>query len=353
MARPRAASSFELVYLGKIVGLALLLALTSCSQKKATDGKLLLRGAGASFPNPLYQKWSDEFGKQQNGVEVEYKSVGSGKGIDWFLEESIDFGASDRAMSDEQIASAKKGALLVPTSAGMVVLAYNSDGLPANLRLSRDVYVDIFLGKIKHWNDPRIKATNPAFMFPDEQITVVVRQDKSGTTFAFTNHLAAVSPEWKQGPGVGQSVQWRCSPLPAPGNEGVVALIKRTPYSIGYAEYGQTRRLGLCMAELQNQAKQFISPALASAQKTLSGLTVPENFRAFMPDPAGDSSYPIITYTWILAHKRYDDAKKAEALVQFLTWCLKDGQAYCEELGYVRLPPDLAQRVIEEVHRIR
>lgn len=335
----------------------LLLAQASCNstpaEKKAPEGKLLIQGAGATFPNPLYQKWAEEYAKEAGSGVVDYASVGSGKGIERFLEDSVDFGASDRAMSDEQIALAKRGALLVPTTGGMVVLAYHAEGLPEKLLLKREVYVDIFLGKISKWNDPRIKESNPDFKFPDKQITVVVRQDKSGTTFAFTNHLAAISKEWQAGPGVGTGIQWPGTPLPGPGNEGVVALIKRTPFSIGYAEYGQTKRLALGMAHLENRTGHFIAPVGGTGLEALLAAKVPDNFRTFVPDPDGEHSYPIVTFTWILAHKTYPDAKKAEAMRHFLEWSLTHGQKDCEALGYIRLPPALAQRAIQEVRKIQ
>jgi phosphate transport system substrate-binding protein len=335
----------------------LALILASCTReptvRKLPEGAVLLRGAGATFPNPLYQRWAEEFGKEQKAIVVEYESVGSGKGIEKFLDDRVDFGASDRALSDEQIAEASRGALLVPTTAGMVVLAYNPEGLPAALRLRRDVYVDIFLGKITRWNDPRIKESNPDFKFPDQQIAMVVRQDKSGTTFAFTNHLSAISPAWKAGPGVGQAVDWPGSALPAPGNEGVLGLIKRTPYAIGYGEYGQTKRLGLHMALLENKAGQPIHPGGGTGLEALLKTEVPDHFRVFEPDPSGEFSYPIITYTWILAHTRYGDEQKAAAVRRFLEWCLTEGQKDCEALGYIRLPPELVQRVLKQVHKIQ
>ncbi|MCI0684079.1 MAG: phosphate ABC transporter substrate-binding protein PstS [Gemmataceae bacterium] len=321
--------------------------------KPVPEGKVLLRGAGATFPNPLYQKWAEEYGKEQEAVVVEYASVGSGKGIEKFLEDSVDFGASDRALSDEQIGQAKRGALLVPTTAGMVVVAYNAEGLPKMLRLKRDVYADIFHGKITKWNDPRIQETNPDYKFPSKQISIVVRQDKSGTTFAFTNHLSAISKDWKAGPGVGTGIQWPTATLPAPGNEGVVAMIQRTPYAIGYAEYGQAKRLHLRMAELENKAGKFIAPVGGAGLEALLAVKVPDNFRVFVPDPEGEHSYPIITYTWIMAHKEYGSTQKAEAARNFLEWCLTDGQKDCEALGYVRLPPALAQRAVAEVRKIR
>jgi phosphate transport system substrate-binding protein len=340
-----------------LLAVSICLSSTSCStgptELKTATAKQALNGAGATFPNPLYQKWAAEYAKEGEGAPVEYQSVGSGKGVELFLSDSVDFGASDSAMTDEQINQAKQGALLVPSTAGMIVLAYNPEGLPKILRLKRDVYSDIFLGKITKWNDPRIAATNPGHTFPDKSIALVVRQDRSGTTFAFTNHLSSISKEWKSGPGVGTSLQWPATVLPAAGNEGVVGMIKRTPYSIGYSEYGEAKSFLLSMAELENRAGQFIKPAGGSGLEALLAAKIPDNFRAFVPDPEGEQSYPIITYTWILAKRKYHSAEKAGSIRRFLEWCLTDGQKDCESLGFVRLPPALAQRALIEVRKIQ
>jgi phosphate transport system substrate-binding protein len=332
------------------------LVLTSCGGKttpEAPPGGVLLQGAGASFPNPLYQQWVRRFSRDHADVAVYYDSVGSGEGIKRFLKGAVDFGASDRAMSDDDIARVTRGVLLVPTAAGMVVLAYNPKDLPASLHLSRDVYADIFLGKVTKWNDLRIRALNPGVKFPDRAIALVTRLDKSGTTFAFTNHLSAVSPAWKSGPGVGTDVHWPATPLRANGNEGVCALLQETPYSLGYAEYGQAVRADLGLAVLQNKEGEFVRPDRDKGLKALLATAVPEDFRVFLPDPPGTDSYPIITYTWILAYKEYGDAKTADAVRRFLTYCVRDGQKRCAELGFVELPRELTDRVVAAVAQIK
>ena len=337
---------------------AFTLPLASCSskdKKKANpNAEAHLMGAGATFPNPLYQKWSEEFTKVYPKVEVEYDAVGSGKGVDKFLKEEVDFGASDGAMTDSEMAKVQRGVLLVPTTAGMIVLAYNSEGLPRkNLKLPRDVYVDIFLGKITKWDDERIAKANPEVKeWPNLPITVAVRQDGSGTTFAFTNHLAAVSDEWKKTRGAGKVIDWHGSAQRAAGNEGVAGLIKRTPGAVGYIEFGLAQRLSLPMAVLENKAGNFIRPVSGTGLSALLEHKMPDNFRDFIPDPAGKDSYPIITYTWMLLYKKYPDAKKAAAIKEFAEWCLTDGQGFCETLGFVRLPPTLAQAVLREIGKI-
>jgi len=343
-------------FLSVVFVFGLSLTLASCggkAGKSVPPGTTLLQGAGATFPNPLYQKWARDFSTGDSKTIVYYDSVGSGEGIRRFLKQDVAFGASDRAMSDEQMAKAPHGVMLVPITAGMVALAYNSDGLPKTLRLKRDVYVDIFLGKITRWNDPRIKEANPEFKFPNKQIAVVTRMDKSGTTFAFTNHLAAIRPDWKAGPGVGTEIDWPCKPIQVNGNEGVVGMIQRNAFAIGYAEYGQASRAGLGLAELENKAGAFVAPHTETGIEALLKTSMPENFRVFLPDPAGEKSYPIITYTWMLVQKKYADAETAQAIRGFLTHCLTDGQAQCLALGYVRLPSEIAGRVVAEVAKIK
>jgi phosphate transport system substrate-binding protein len=222
------------------------------------------------------------------------------------------------------------------------------------LRLTRAMYTDIFLGKITRWDDPQIQATNPAVVLPTTAVTVVVRQDGSGTTFAFTNHLSAVSAEWRDhGPGTGRLVDWPGHTVRVPGNEGVAEHIKQTPGAIGYVEYGIAKRIGLAVAWLENKAGQVIQPHGGSGLASLLQAALPENLRAFFPDPDGPHSYPIVTYSWLLLYTRYDDPKKAAALKQYVTWCLKDGQAFSEPLGYVRLAPQVVTRALEALDRIQ
>jgi phosphate transport system substrate-binding protein len=326
----------------------------SQSSKTPPAGVVQLQGAGATFPAPLYKKWLEEYQKLHPDVQLSYDAVGSGEGTKRFLANSVDFAASDAALSDEEMAVVGRGAQLVPVVAGSIVLAYNLDGLGGELKLTRDVYVDIFLGQITTWNDPRITAINPGLNLPGSNIAIVVRQDSSGTTYAFTNHLSAISEAWRnRGPGVGRVIDWPGSAMVAPGNEGVAGRIKQSKGSLGYVEYGIAKRAGLSMAWLENQAGQFIQPHGGSGLATLINVEMPENLRIFFPDPKGPDSYPIVTYSWLLLYKKYDDTQKVAALKQFMTWCLTEGQAFNETLGYVRLAPHVVSRATAAVASLR
>jgi phosphate transport system substrate-binding protein len=322
--------------------------------KNVPPGTMHIHGAGATFPAPLYKKWIEEYQKRRPEVMVSYDVIGSGEGVKEFMAGRVDFGASDAAMSDAQIADVTRGVQLVPAVAGSIVLAYNVEGLGGDLRLTREVYVDIFLGKIKSWDDLRIKRINPELNLPKSDIALVVRQDGSGTTYAFTNHLSAISDEWRdRGPGVGTLIDWPGNAMAARGNEGVAGRIKISKGSIGYVEYGMARRTGLSMAWLENKAGQFIEPHGGSGLATLLNTSLPENLRVFFPDPDGQDSYPIVTYSWLLLYRQYDDAPKLGVLKQFVRWCLTTGQEFNESLGFVRLPPQIVARAMEALDNIR
>jgi phosphate transport system substrate-binding protein len=320
------------------------------------QARTVLRGAGATFPAPLYEKWIQTYQRENPGVVINYDAVGSSEGQRRYLADSVDFGASDAALRDEQMAAVKAGARLVPVTAGLVVLAYNVPGLTGPLRLSREVYAAIFAGRIRAWNDPRIRDANPELNLPNRNIALVARQDGSGTTFALTNHLSAVSPAWRdQGPGASNLVDWGGRAMQARGNEGVAGRIKVSEYSIGYVEYNFAKRLGLRMAWLQNQAGKYVEPGERSGQAALAASVkqMPENLRLFMPDPAGEDSYPIVTFSWLLLYERYPDADKAAALKKFVAWGLTTGQTYSRDLGYIALPPDVASLSLAALDRIR
>jgi len=322
--------------------------------KNVPPGTMHIHGGGATFPAPLYKKWIEEYQKRRPEVVVSYDVVGSGEGVKAFMAGQVDFGASDAAMSDAQIAEVARGVQLVPAVAGSIVLAYNLEGLGGDLKLTREVYVDIFLGKIKSWDDLRIKRINPELNLPKSDIALVVRQDGSGTTYAFTNHLSAISDEWRdRGPGVGTLIDWPGNAMAARGNEGVAGRIKISKGSIGYVEYGMARRTGLSMAWLENKAGQFIEPHGGSGLATLLNTSLPENLRVFFPDPDGQDSYPMVTYSWLLLYRQYDDAPKLAALKQFVRWCLTAGQEFNESLGFVRLPPQTIARAVEALDNIR
>jgi phosphate transport system substrate-binding protein len=304
--------------------------------------KVSLTGAGASFPAPLYQRWFSEYNKVNPNVQVSYQSVGSGAGVEQFTQGTVDFGASDVAMSDEEIAKVNQGVVLLPVAAGSIVLGYNLPDGP-ELKLSRQTYGDIFLGKITKWNDPAIAKDNPGVTLPEENITVIYRSDGSGTTGVFTKHLSAISEDWKNTVGEGKTVQWPVG-IGAKGNEGVTAQILQTEGSIGYIEYGYAEQQSIPMAILENKAGKFVTPTAETASESLQSVELPENLRAFISDPEGDNSYPIITYTWLLLYQKYPSADKLDGLKSVITWSLENGQDMAKELGYVPLPANVIEK---------
>ncbi len=301
-----------------------------------------LSGAGATFPAPLYQRWAVEYNKLHPKVQVNYQSVGSGAGVKQFVQGTVDFAASDAAMSDEEIAKVKQGVVMIPATAGSIVIAYNLPGV-ADLKLSRDAYAGIFLGKVTKWNDPAIAKENPGVTLPDMPINVAFRSDGSGTTFVFTKHLAAISKDFADEVGTDKSVTW---PVGAggKGNEGVTALIKQSPGTVGYVEYGYAVNNGLSMASLQNKSGKFVKPTDESGAATLAHVEFPENLRIWPEDPTGAEDYPIATFTWLLLYKKYSDSAKLQALKDFVTYGITDGQKFSSELGYIPLPPAVVEK---------
>ena len=334
----------------KVSAVALTIVLTACGGSDSGGGQITLVGAGASFPSPIYQRWFQDLGNSDPNLQIDYQSVGSGAGVERFSQELVDFGASDVAMKDEEIDKVGRGVILLPMTAGSIVLAYNLPNA-SKIKLSREVYVDILLGNIKKWNDPKIEAINSGLTLPDTTITVVYRSDGSGTTGVFTKHLSAISPEWKKKVGEGKTVQW---PVGVGGakNDGVTAQITQTEGAIGYVEYGYAKSAGLNMASLQNQSGKYIEPTFESAEATLGAVALPENLRAFITDPEGDNSYPIVTYTWMLAYSKYDDAAKAQGVEKMIEYGLNEGQKVSPELGYIPLPDNVRQKVLEAADKI-
>ncbi|MDZ7953852.1 phosphate ABC transporter substrate-binding protein PstS [Nostoc sp. DedQUE09] len=317
----------------------------SSPAKLDLGGTVKLSGAGATFPAPLYDTWFTDLNKKYPNLQVDYASVGSGSGVEQFIKGTVDFGASDVAMKDEEIQKvpADRGVILLPVTAGSIVLAYNLPDVP-ELKLPRAVYADILLGKIKSWDDAQIAKANPGAKLPKEAITVVYRSDGSGTTGVFTKHLSAISPEWKSKVGEGKSVNWPVG-VGAKGNEGVTAQIQQTQGSIGYIEYGYAKQNNLKFAALENKAGKFIVDTEQSAAKTLEAVTLPENLRAFIADPEGADSYPIVSYTWLLVYKKYPNAAKAKAIEAAIEYALTEGQKQAIPLGYVPLPSNVITKV--------
>jgi phosphate transport system substrate-binding protein len=311
-----------------------------------------LNASGATFPAPLYNRWFVEYNKIHPDVQVNYQGVGSGQGIKDFTKGLTDFGASDAAMTDKEIAAVTNGGvILLPMTAGSIVISYNLPGVTDPIKLPRDVFPAIFDGEITKWSDPKITAANPGVTIPDLPITVASRADGSGTTFAFSGCLSAINADFAQK--IGHNKQVPFPGVAAPHNDGVAALIKRTPGTVGYIEFGYAKANNLPMATLQNKAGKFVAPTPDSGNAALALVQLPENLRAFVTDPDGDASYPIVTYTWWLVHAKYDKAGEADTIKALANWCLTDGQKLSVGLGYLELPPNVVAKVQESVSKIQ
>jgi phosphate transport system substrate-binding protein len=341
---------------------ALWLAALACLATSCTThpDDVTLQGSGATFPAPLYKRWFLEYYQLSDGhVRIDYQAIGSGAGTRQFAEGLTDFGASD-APTDKDVERIRKEApgnpdvLTIPMTAGSVALAYNLPGFPPDkdLRLSREVLVKILYGEITEWNDPAIAALSPGVAMPAQRITWVRRSEGSGTTYAFTNHVGAVSKRWKEEKRVGKSITWPVG-IGGKGNDGVAALIQQTPGAIGYIEYGYAKLSGLPMAAYQNKAGRFVKPSAASGAAALGGAELPGHMRLFIPDPPGKDAYPIVTMTWVLVRQRYDDEKEARQLKAALRWCLTDGQGISDQLGYVPLPANVSRAALAAVDSIQ
>lgn len=347
-----------------IAGLGLWAAAGACSNasKNANDttrvaagGGVDLTGAGATFPYPIYSKWFDAYAAK-TGVKINYQHIGSGGGIRQLSEQTVDFGASDAPMTDEELSKARGGAIMhVPTVIGAVAIAYNLPDLAQPIRLSGPVIADIFLGKLTKWSDTRIASLNPGVKLPTTDILVAHRTEASGTTFIFTSYLAAVSPDWKAGPGAGKAVQWPVG-LGGQGNEGVAGTIKQTPGAIGYVELAYAKQNRLTTALVQNAAGQFVPPsvegATAAAQAAAAALPANTDYRISIINPAGATSYPIASFTWLLVYRNMPDAAKARKLTDFLRWALTDGEKQASALDYAPLPAAMSQALIARLDSI-
>jgi phosphate transport system substrate-binding protein len=304
-----------------------------------------LQGAGATFPYPLYSKWVDEYQKSHPSVRINYQSIGSGGGIKQIIERTVDFGASDAPMNDQEMAKAPGKLLHIPTTIGSVVLAYNVPGVAAGLKLTPEVLSAIFLGEIKTWNDPKLVELNPDLKLPGDAITVAYRSDGSGTTAVFTDYLAAVSPAWKEKVGAGKSVKFPVG-LGAKGNEGVAGQVKTTPGTIGYIELAYAKQTNLSYATLRNAAGKWVEPSLESITAAGASVvaTMPEDLRQNIVNPGGDAAYPLSAFTYILVYQDMADATKAKALLDFLWWAVHDGQKLGGALHHAPLPQEMVAR---------
>lgn len=327
-----------LTFVAAALWLGLLIVPAGAQTVKGSE-PMVLRGAGSTFASLLYKKWIETYRKTDPNVSITYDAVGSGEGIARFIAETVDFAGSDVLMSDAEMAKVRNGAIMVPTTAGMIVLPYNLPGVKAEIKLPRDVYADIFAGVIKRWDDTRIRDANPGVTFPHIDIVLVARQDTSGTTSVFTQQLAAIKPTWREmGLGVGKLIQWPAGTMLASGSEGVVARIKIAEGAIGYVEYGFPKRLGLAVAALQNKSGKYVAPSAGSGQLALTGGAPPlKELDVSVVDPAGPAAYPIVSYSWIALNKKYPDDAKGTAIREFIDWGLSHGQDDGIELGYVPL----------------
>ena len=327
-------------------GLAIALGLSANA-----SGQMMINGAGATFPYPIYSKWFDEYAKVDPSVRFNYQSIGSGGGQKQILSQTVDFGASDGPMSDENLAKAPGKILHVPTVAGAVVMTYNLPGNPV-VKFDGDTIAGIFLGKITKWNDSKLTALNPGVKLPDQDIVVVHRSDGSGTTFIFTDYLSKVSSEWKSKAGNNTSVNWPAG-IGGKGNEGVSGQVKQTPGALGYVELIYAVQNKLPYSDVKNSAGEFVKPTVDSVTAALATAEIPDDFRFSMTNAPGKDAYPIAGATWLLVYQQQKDPAKGKKLVEFLKWAAKDGEKMAKNLDYAPLPENVQQRVLKEVNEIK
>ena len=319
-----------------VMAVAVAISLASCGGGTGVGNAVKLQGAGASFPAPLYLRWFKTYNGSHPNVQVDYQSIGSGGGVKSFMDRTVDFAASDAAMKTEDMAKVEGGVQLVPMTAGSIVLAYNLDGVPS-LRLSREAYSGIFLGKVTKWTDPIIAKENPGVKLPNEPVNLIVRADSSGTTFVFSQHLSTVSPEFAKSVGTNNMPNWPVGTR-SKGNEGVTASLLTTPGAIGYVEYGYAHSQNLHTATLENKSGNYVSATTDSAKAALASATLPPDLIVWVSDPVAKDAYPIVTFTWMILYKKYDNREKLDALKSLVAYGLTDGQKDSEALGYVPLP---------------
>jgi phosphate transport system substrate-binding protein len=310
----------------------------SCALAQTT-----LNGAGATFPNPIYSKWFNEYHNLHSDIQINYQPIGSGGGIRQVQAGTVDFGATDGPMSDQQISESKVKVMHVPTVLGAVVPAYNIPGVTGEVKFTPDVLADIYLGKINKWNDARITKVNPGMNFPDQNITVVHRSDGSGTTYIFTDYLSKVSPDWQNTTGKGTSVKWPVG-IGGKGNEGVAGTVRQLPGSIGYIELIYAVQNKIPYGVVQNSSKNFVKASLQSTTAAAVGVKMPADFRVSITNPPGKDAYPIASFTWLLIPTNPADANKGKILKDFLFWMLDKGQTMTDALSYAPLPTEIVAK---------
>ncbi len=317
-------------------------------------GQTLINGAGATFPYPIYSKWFDEFHKVHPSVQINYQAIGSGGGIRQLEAGTVDFGASDQPMTDEQLKKQSVPVLHFPTVLGAVVPTYNVPGITTELKFTPEAIAGVFLGAVKRWNDPAITSANPGVKLPDTGIVVVHRSDGSGTTFIWTDFLSKVSAQWKTQVGSGTSVRWPAG-LGAKGNEGVAGLVKQTPNSFGYVELIYAVQNKMPYGQVKNSAGVFVKPVLSSVTAAAAGAAkaMPDDFRVSITNAPGKEAYPISSFTWLLVPSRIQDATKKKMIVEFLKWMLGPGQNMTEALSYAPLPKAVAAKELKAIALIK
>jgi len=331
--------------LRRLAVLCLLLVLPAVAQTT-------LNGAGATFPYPMYSKWFSEYHKVHPDVEINYQSIGSGGGIRQVLAGTVDFGASDGPMTDEQLAQAKTKILHVPTVLGAVVPAYNVPGVTGEIKFTPDALAGIFLGKITSWNDKALTSTNPGVNFPNQPIIVVHRSDGSGTTFIFTDYLSKVSPEWQSEVGKNTSVKWPVG-LGGKGNEGVAGMIRQMQGAIGYIELIYAVQNNIPYGMVRNAAGNFLKASLEGVTAAAGSVkSMPADFRVSITNAPGKDAYPISSFTWLLIPVQSKDPAKGKVLADFLNWMLDDGEKMTAQLTYAPLPENVATKVRAEIKQV-
>ena len=334
-----------------ILTLALVSALVTSGTAFA---ETLINGAGATFPYPLYSKWFNEYAKVDPSVKFNYQSIGSGGGIKQVTAQTVDFGASDKFLTDAELKAAPGKIIHIPTVMGAVVVTYNLPGVAKGLKLSSEDVADIFLGKITKWNDPKIANDNPGVTLPDKPIIVVHRSDGSGTTAIFTDYLSSVSPEWKSKVGMGASVKWPIG-LGGKGNEGVAGQVKTTQYTIGYVELAYAFENKLPYATLKNKAGNFVEPSIASTTAAAAAAVkhMPADYRTSLVNQPGKDAYPIVGFTWLLVYEQQKNPVNGKKLVEFLNWSMKKGQKMAGALLYAPLPENVEKMVQQTIKTIK
>ena len=310
-----------------------------------------MNGAGATFPNPIYSKWFSEYTKQHPSVQINYQPIGSGGGIRQLVAQTVFFGASDSPMNDEQLKSAPGAVLHLPTVLGAVVPVYNLDGVN-DLKFTGPLLADIYLGKIKKWNDPAIARINPGVKLPGTEIAVAHRSDGSGTTFIWVDYLSKVSPEFKAKVGANASVNWPVG-VGGKGNEGVAGVVSQTPGAIGYVELIYALQNKIAFGSVQNANGEFIKASPDTVTKAAAGATIPADFRVSITNAPGAGAYPISSFTWILLYQMPSDTARSKIMVDFMKWALTDGQKFAADLGYAPVPEGLVQQEMTAIGTVK